>query len=85
MQTGLRQLGDAGEDVGEPGLRVDVVEFGGADERVHHRRPLAATIGAGEEPGLASEADAAQRPLRGVIGQADAAVVEEAGEAVPAL
>ena len=43
-------LGDAGEDVGEPGLGVDVVELGGADEGVHHRRALAAAIGAREQP-----------------------------------
>ena len=49
-QTGLRLLGDAVEDVGELGLGVDVVELGGADERVHHRCPLAAAIGAREEP-----------------------------------
>ena len=50
VQPELRLLGDAGENVGELGLRVDVVELGGADERVHHRRPRAASIGAGEEP-----------------------------------
>ena len=32
VQAGLRLLGDAGEDVGEPGLRVDVVELRGADQ-----------------------------------------------------
>ena len=52
VQPGLRLLGDAGEDVGEPGLGIDAVELGGADEGVHHRRPLAAAIGAREEPGL---------------------------------
>ena len=50
MQTGLRQVGDAVEDVGEPGLRVDVIQLGGADQGVHHRRPLAASVGAGEQP-----------------------------------
>ena len=50
VQPELRLLGDAGEDVGEPGLRVDVVELGGADERVHHSGPRAATIGAGKQP-----------------------------------
>ena len=50
MQTGLRQVGDTVEDVGEPSLRVDVVELRGADERVHHRRPYAAAIRPGEEP-----------------------------------
>ena len=56
---GLRQVGYAIEDVGEPGLGVDVVELGGTHEGVHHRRPLAAAIEAGEEPGLASERDRA--------------------------
>ena len=85
MQPGLRHLGDAGEDVGEPGLGVDIVEPGGADERVHRRRALSSAVGAGEQPGLASQTDAAKRPLRGIVGEADAAVVEESGEAVPAL
>ena len=31
MQPGLRHLGDAGEDVGQPKLRVDAVEIGGAE------------------------------------------------------
>ena len=34
VQTGLRQVGDTVEDIGEPGLRVDVVQLGGADEGV---------------------------------------------------
>jgi hypothetical protein len=58
---------------------IDVVELGRGDERVHGRGPLAAAIGPGEQPRLAPEGDAAQRPLGGVVGQADAAVVEEAG------
>ncbi len=47
-RTGLRQVGDTVEDVVEPGLRVDVVQLGGADQGVHHRRPLAPAVGAGE-------------------------------------
>ena len=66
VQPGLRHLGDAIEDVGEPGLRVDVVELCGADERVHDSGPHAAAIRPGEEPRFASETDAAQRPLGGV-------------------
>ena len=31
MQPGVRHLGDAGEDVGQPNLRVDAVELGGAE------------------------------------------------------
>lgn len=40
----LRGVGDALEDVGEPGLRVDVVELGGADEAVDDSGPLGAAI-----------------------------------------
>ena len=47
------------------------------------RRPPA--IGAGEGPVVAADGDAAQRPLGGVVGHAEAAVVEEAGEGLPAL
>ncbi len=45
-----RVIGNAGEDVGEPGLRIDVTQSTCRDERKHHRGALAAAIGAGEEP-----------------------------------
>ena len=38
VEPALRRLGDAAEHIGEPGLRIDIVELGGADERVHRRR-----------------------------------------------
>ena len=55
----LRRPGDAAEHVGEPGLRVDVVELGGADERIHRRRAHAAAVGTGEQPTASSEGDRA--------------------------
>ena len=36
----MQRVGDSGEDVGEPSLRVDGVEFGGLDERVHEGGPF---------------------------------------------
>ena len=33
---------DPPQHIGQPGLRVHIVEFGGDDERVHRRRPLSA-------------------------------------------
>jgi hypothetical protein len=33
-----RVIGQASEHVGEPGLRVDIVELGGGDQRVDRRR-----------------------------------------------
>ena len=50
VHTGVRQPGDAREDISEPGLRIDVVELGGDDEGVHHRGSLTAAVGAGEQP-----------------------------------
>jgi hypothetical protein len=47
------------------------------------RRP--AFVGAGERPVVAADGDAAQRQLGGVVGHAQAAVVEEAGERRPAI
>ena len=43
-QSVLRHVGDAIEDVREPGLGVDVVELRGADQRVHSRCSRAAAI-----------------------------------------
>jgi len=39
----------------------------------------------GEEPGLAAQSQATLRPLGGVVGETDAAVLEEAGERGPAF
>src|ERR1700674_5231752 len=45
--AGGRMVGDAAEHIGEPGLRVDVVELGGGDQGVHRGGALATAIGAG--------------------------------------
>jgi hypothetical protein len=67
-------IGDAGQHVGEPSLGIDIVEFGGVDQREHDRGALAAAIGAGEQPGLAAQRNPAQLALGRVVTQADAAV-----------
>jgi hypothetical protein len=38
-------FGDAGQDVGEPGLRIDIVHLGGDDQAVHNGGALAASNG----------------------------------------
>ena len=43
-----RVLGDAGQDVGQPGLRIHVVHRGRDDDAVHGGGALSAAIGAGE-------------------------------------
>lgn len=37
MQPVQEQVGDAGEGIGEPGDRIDVVKPTGADQAEHHR------------------------------------------------
>lgn len=75
---------DAGEHVGEPGLRIDVVELCGHDQRRHDGGAVGTTFGAGEQPGLAAESKAAQRALRRIVCQTDPPVIDEASEPVPA-
>src|SRR6516165_4308114 len=53
-------IGDPGQHVGEPGLGIDLIELGRVDQHQHDRGALAATIGAGEQPRLASEGNSAQ-------------------------
>ena len=48
-------IADPGEHISQPGSRIDVVEFGGDDERVHGCGTLATTIGTGEQPRLATK------------------------------
>ena len=72
------------EDVGEVGVRIDVVELAGLDQRGDDRPVLAAAVGAGEERVLAVERDRADGALDGVGVDLDPAVVEEAREALPA-
>ena len=75
----------AGEDVGEPGPLVDIVDLGGVDERVNGACAAPPFIGASEGPVLASHGNGTQLALGGIVGQAQALVVEEAGECTPAL
>ena len=42
FKVGDLGVGDVGEDICEPGLRIDIVELGGLDEGVGDRRGLAA-------------------------------------------
>ena len=52
-----RVFGDAGEDIGQPDLRIDIVHLGGDDQAVHHRGALPAAIGAGEEPRFSAQSN----------------------------
>ena len=77
-------IGQSGEDVGEPCLRVDIVELACFDQGVDGGGAASSGIGAGEHPVLPPDGHAAQAALGGIVGQADAAIVEETGEGFPA-
>ena len=44
------QVGQPGENIGEPGLRIDVVHFGGDDKGIHGGSPFTAALGPCKEP-----------------------------------
>src|SRR5712692_6911138 len=56
-------VGDAGEQVGEIELRIEAVELGAFDQRVHRSGASATGIGAGEQPVFAADRDATQGAL----------------------
>jgi hypothetical protein len=77
--------GDAAKDIGEPSLRIDVIHLGGDDKAVHGGGALTAAIGAGKEPRLPAEGNAAKAAFGSVVREAHASVVKEAREGRPAL
>lgn len=66
-------------------LWIDIAELRGLAELIAGGSALPAAIGPAEQPRLTAERDAAQRAFGGIIGEANAAVVEEAGDRIPAL
>jgi hypothetical protein len=85
VQAALRDRGDPRKDVGQPGLRVDVVEPGRYDEREHDGGTRGTAVRTGEQPCLSSKSQAAQCSFRRIVRQADPAILREAGEVAPAL
>lgn len=79
-QTVLRRSGDAGERVGDPGLRVGVVYLA-VWTSVAMVAPRSEPA---KEPCFPAEGKAAQAALRSVVRQADAPVIEEARGATDA-
>ena len=71
---------DAGENVGEPGLRINVVELGGPDERVHVGGPLRPALRSSEHPRFPAKAKPRRARSAALLVKADAAIVEETGK-----
>src|SRR6266852_8503403 len=81
-QIGDLVIGDACEHVGEPSLRINIVELGRLNQCQHDRGALAAAIGAGEEPRLSPQCNSSERAFGGVVAQADPTVMKEAREGI---
>ena len=48
MDTGSGHIREPLENIGQPGLRIDVVHFGGDNQRIHEGCPLTTTFRSGE-------------------------------------
>jgi hypothetical protein len=48
-------VGDAGENIGEPRLRIDIVEASDLGHHVEHRPALSVAISSAEQPSSPSE------------------------------
>ena len=70
-----RMIGDIGQHMAQPGLGVDTVELGRADQRVDGGGTLATTVGTGEQVVSPADGDATQRPFSGRVVDLDDVVV----------
>src|SRR5215213_9383975 len=85
VQADDRKIGDTGQHVGKPGFWVDVVETTGRDEGEHDGGPIGSTLGTCEGPVAAPQGDPSQGPFGGIVREANPAILQESGKAVPAL
>src|SRR5262249_32889417 len=76
-------MDEADENIGKIGLGLDVVQFAGLYQRRDDGPIFSTIIVTGEESILARQSLWAHRTLDDVGVELDAAIVEEAGEAVP--
>jgi len=75
-QARCGKIGDAGEDVGEPYLWIDLVETTGRDHRQHY----GAALGIGEGPVSPAQYDSTQPSFGRVVAEIDPTIVKEAGK-----
>ena len=78
-----RMVLQASEDIGEPGVRIDVVDPGGVDQRIDRGSAAATFIRACEGPVVATDSNWPDLPLGGIVGHAQPPIVEEARQRRP--
>lgn len=69
-------VGDIGENTAQPGLGIDVVEFGCLDQGVGDGGGFAAALRTGEQPIFTADGDAPHAALGGVVVDLQEAVIE---------
>ncbi len=78
-------LGDALEDVAQIALRVDPVQLGRAQQRVHHCRRVATRIRADVEVVFSADRYATQGALSRIVVCVDASVTDEVRQRRPVV
>jgi hypothetical protein len=82
--VGEMAVGQFGEGFGQPRVRVDAAKFAVLDEGGDHRPVISTFVGTGEECIFPVQRDRADAAFNGIAVEVDAAIVEEAAEAIPA-
>ena len=83
MDTLGGMIGDAVDDVGEPGFWIEAIELGGLGQGVEDGGALAAVVGAGEEIILAAQRQGSDGAFGRVVGHLQPAVGGVAGKGGP--
>ncbi len=69
-------VGDAGENIAQPSLRIDTIELGGFDQRVGNGSRFSAPVRAHEQVVFAPDRYAAHAAFGGVVVDAETAISE---------
>ncbi len=85
MEFGDWMIADPAEYIGQPRLGINIVEFGGGDQRIQGGGPLSASIRSAEGPIFSSDRNTTQRSFGRIVGQADFSIIEEPGKGCPAV
>src|SRR5215471_10880216 len=80
-----RMKRDAGKDIREPDLRIDVIHLGRDDQAEHSRSASSAAIGSAEQPRFPAKSYTSYSPFGGIVGEAHTSVLKEQREARPSL
>jgi len=72
------------ENIGEPGLRVDIIHFAGFNERQNRGCPVSSCIRPYEGPIFSAYCYTTNGSFGGVVAEANSSIIQEARERAPA-